>query len=203
MQFLASALHRGVACALLCLLLGTGVSRASEGTLGIFEDSRATSCNLSVSPGQTRTFYVVFAPEGSTRGGIYGMEFQVNTQNASGYLVMNEVASEESLIHLGTATSGGIGLAFGKCVSAVTIPIVRFDVLNLGSGAKDAPLFVGAHSRPSNANFPCALANLCDHPAYTAVCISGGVGVLNASTDVACGSGAQKKQWSRVKALYR
>lgn len=202
MQSLSSALRRSVPCALLSLLLATSPSLAGEGSLGIFEDSRATSCNLSISPGATRTFYVVFAPDGSTRGGIYGMEFQVNAQSANGYMVMNEALTVQG-IKSGNVLSGGATMGFGECKSGVTIPIVRFEVMNLGNGDTDAPLFVGAKSPPSNQLWDCPLANLCDNPIYTAVCVAGGVGVLNAGSDVACGSGAQKKKWSRVKALYR
>jgi len=203
MQSLSSALLSGVLLVSLCLSFAAPTSWAGEGSLGIFENTQASSCKLNVSPGDTRTFHVVFAPDGSTRGGVIGMEFQVDTQSASGYLVLNEVTSEHGLVTVGNATSGGLNVAFGECLNNVTIPLVRFDVINLGNGTSDAPLFVGAHSNPSNDLFECALANLCDAPAFTAVCIAGGVGVLNASSDVACGSGAQRKKWSRVKALYR
>jgi hypothetical protein len=176
---------------------------AGEGSLGIFEDAQATSCRLSLAPGATRTFYVVFLADGSTRGGIHGTEFQVNTRNASGYLLTNEALLVPGSNPVGNFLSGGVIIGFSECQNGATVPIARFDVTNLG-GAVDAPLFLGAKSPPSAPTFfYCPLANLCDHPAYTKVCISGGVGFLNASDEVACGSGAQMKEWSRVKAFYK
>ena len=145
----------------------------------------------------------MFLPDGDTRGGINALEFQVDPKNADGYMVMNEQLMVAGAISGGGALTGGISMAWADCVNELSIPVLEFQVLNLGQGAADAPLRVGARARPTNPEFACALARLCDGPAFTAICISGGQGVLNATSEVACGSGAQKKKWSRVKALYR
>jgi hypothetical protein len=204
MQLSSSALRHGIRIVLL-LLVAVAMPRggaASEGLLGIYSDLQATACDLAVPVGASRTFYVVFVPDGSTRGGIQGAEFQVDASEASGYLI----ASEESMGDIsvgGGAFSGGTSIGWAQCQSDLAIPVLKFQVLNVGSGASDAPLQVRARSNPTNPTFACALANLCDAPTFTQVCVSKGVGFLNATGDVACGSGAQKRKWSGVKALYK
>jgi hypothetical protein len=187
----------------ICLFVVVPVSQAGNGALGIFTDTSASNCDLSVARGQTRTFYVVFLPEGDTRGGINGVEFQVDPKYAGDYLVMGEQLAVAGAISEGQALAGGVTMAWAECNNELVIPVLAFQVLNLGNGASDTPLFVGARARPTNPNFNCALAILCDFPTHTSICISGGQGVLNATSEVSCGSGAHKKKWSRVKALYR
>jgi len=201
MRFLASALRHGMFALLLVCALTLPAS-AGEGQFGLFTNDRGTDCTLTVNSGATRTFYLLFEPQGGTRGGVIGFEFQIDASGASGYLMLSEQPNEMVMV-LGRALSGGTNLAWATCHSGTVIPVMTIQVMNLGSGAADAPLVIREHSSPSNPNFPCPLANLCDKPAYTTVCVSGGVGFLNATSDVACGSGAKKSQWTGVKALYR
>jgi hypothetical protein len=205
MHLSSSALRHGMLVALLLVLTLSAPceSLGSEGSLGIYSDPEASRCDLAVPSGATRTFYVVFVPAASTRGGIHGMEFQIDTSQATGYLIASEAPMDPSTVVLGRAFSGGLQIAWTECQSGLAIPVLSFQVLNLGSGASDAPLQVRAHGTPSNTMFDCAHANLCDFPTFTKVCVSNGVGILNATGDVACGSGAQKKKWTGVKALYK
>lgn len=197
------ALRHGLLTLCICSFLAVPISHAGNGAIAIFTDTNASSCDLNISVGAIQTFYVVMAPDGTTRSGITGVEFQVDPSKASGYLILGEQSMSNVTIELGTALSGGINLVWASCINDLTIPILQFQILNTGAGIVDAPLLVGAHSNPSNAIFPCALATLCDAPAFTSVCITGGQGILNASYEVSCGSGAQKRKWSRVKALYK
>ena len=161
-------------------------------------------CDLTVPPGTTRSFYVVFLPDGGTRAGISGAEFQLDTREAPGYLVTTPQFLNDPTVILGNPLSGGTIVTWNPdCRNGLAIPLMRFDVLNLGSGSANAPLYVREKNSPSNTNFPCALVNLCNAPVFSSVCVSSGVGFLNASGEVACGSGAQKRQWTGVKALYR
>jgi hypothetical protein len=205
MRPVPSALRHGLLTLWICSCIAVPISHAGNGAIGIFTDTNASACDLRVSPGRTTTFYVVLAPDGTTRGGITGVEFQIDASKASGYLVMGELPMSNVTIQLGSAFSGGMNLVWAECVSQLTLPILNFQILNTGGGITDAPLLVGAHSDAARRNplFDCPLVTLCDAPVFSLVCITGGAGILNSSFEVTCGSGAQRQKWSRVKALFR
>ena len=206
MQFRPSALRHGIVFGFLLGLLIPRGALCENGTLAIYSDRDARDCALAVPPGTTRNLFVVFVPEGATRSGIVGAEFRLDVSAASGYLMLSVQPLQEGMIgfpSIGDVLSGGATVAWAQCSNSLAIPLLQVQVMNLGAGAPDATLHIRARSNPSNASLDCPLITLCDAPHYSGVCIFGGVGVLNATSDVACGSGAQKKQWTGVKALYR
>jgi hypothetical protein len=195
---------RELALALLVVSLSAGVGAAqsaANGLLGIFFDTNGSKCDGTIPQGGMTTLYVLLAANGDTRGGIKGAEFRVSSES-TGYRFFGENISPIFNIHLGHLFTEGLNVAAPDCVNQVVVPMVSFQVQNLGGGS-DAVVSIEPRNPPSNSNFPCALVNLCDAPTYTAVCVRPGKAVLNPSGSVACGSGASSSEWGRVKELYR
>jgi len=59
-----------------------------------------------------------------------------------------------------------------------------------------------AGNPPSNASFPCPLVTLCDAPAFSSLCITGGSFLMN-PTGESCSVGVEEETWSGIKKLYR
>jgi hypothetical protein len=172
-----------------------------DGLLGVFFDPNAQNCAGDVPTAGSATLYLCFEPSGSASGGFTVAEFRIESSDAS-YAFQGWSSADASVIGdpLG---NGGADVAFADCQSGGTIAIGRFNVLNLGSGARDAELHVVAKRPPSNQFFPCPLVVLCDLPTATKICVEGGKTILNPSAPRPCGSGREQTEWSRVKSLYR
>ena len=195
---------RELALALLVVSISVGVAAAQgagNGLLGIFFDNNGSKCEGTLATGGLTTLYVLLAANGDTRGGIAGVEFQVEAET-SGLRLFGEHPLFPQPTLVGSALGNGIYLADKNCQSGVVVPILSFQVQNL-SGGSDAVVSIAPHSTPSNPEFPCALVNLCDAPAFTKVCVRPGKAVLNPTGSIACGSGAASSEWGRVKELYR
>lgn len=193
-----------VARALLVVFaLGFGASQASaqaNGLLSVYFDDQAGECSTTMSPGQTRTMYVVFTLDGDTRGGITGAEFRITVENGDGYVFMGEQAF--TLIKLGNALETGTNLSHGECFSGLNVALMRFQVRSV-SGGDDVVVRVEAHAEPRSPDlFPCPLVTRCDSD-FSIVCVLTGRAVINPTGSITCGSGAESTDWGRVKALYR
>jgi hypothetical protein len=66
----------------------------------------------------------------------------------------------------------------------------------------DAHMFVHQHTTPSNPNFLCPLVTLCDDPAFTKLCVTGGEAIFNPGAGHGCTVAVQQATWSGVKSLY-
>jgi hypothetical protein len=55
---------------------------------------------------------------------------------------------------------------------------------------------------PTNPQFACALLTLCDFPAFTKVCVTGGQFIINPSGRT-CTVAVEETTWGELKALYR
>ncbi len=184
-------------------LIGVAAAPATarNGMLGVFFDEYGGQCSSTLRQGGITQMYVVFMPEGDTRGGITGAEFRIDMQDADGYHVLG---SENLLpIGLGDPFGGRMTVATGDCLSNLAIPLVRFQVQNISGGSNAK--FVAKVGDPPSAptEFPCALIVLCDAPAFTKICVETGKAVLNASGSTLCGSNSESAEWSRIKELYR
>ncbi|UCE02078.1 MAG: hypothetical protein JSW67_12575 [Candidatus Latescibacterota bacterium] len=184
------------------LLVAVAHQAAAEGNglLGIYFDDRAGECETTASPGQARTAYVVFTPDGDTRGGVTGASFRITVENGDGFLFHSEVSIPP--IQVGDALGPGTVVAGGECLTGLTVPIMRFQAQALGGGT-DVILRIEAHEDPKVSGLPCPLMTLCDGPIYTKICVQTGRAVINPSGAVACGSSSESTDWGRVKALYR
>ncbi len=190
------------------LTIGPGLASIaqaqSSGVLGIYFDDRASKCSDTFSVGQSRTIWVMFLPEGDTRGGITTLEFRIVANGASGYSFSAPtlaLPTSGSLL-LGSVFEQGVNAASPNCETRQPLPVLKFTVLNL-SGSRDATLEIAERSPPLNHNFPCPLVTLCDGPVYTAVCITPDRAVLNPSGSLRCGIASEQSDWGRVKELYR
>ncbi len=88
-------------------------------------------------------------------------------------------------------------------------PLVLLGIVDLTSSlgfttnfANNQTVTVVGGAPPANPNFPCPLLVLCDSPAYTLFCVSGGQLIINPE-GVSCPVAVQVVTWSRVKGLYR
>jgi hypothetical protein len=187
------------------LTLGPGLASIaqaqSSGVLGIYFDDRASKCSDTFSVGQSRTIWVMFLPEGDTRGGITISEFRVVANGASGYSFSAPTLLSGSIL-LGSVFEGGVMAASPNCESRQPLPVLKFTVLNLGGG-RDATLEIAERIPPSNRDFPCPLVTLCDNPIFTKICITPDRAVLNPSGSLRCGIASEQSDWGRVKELYR
>lgn len=183
------------------LCLAASGARA-DGLLGVFFDTNGQSCAGNVPPASYAILYVVLQPEGSTYSGITGVEFRIDTSGASGYMFANESVISDG-IKVGNALSGGCNIAFSNCQSGGAIAVMSFQVLNGGTGNTDGAVRVAARQQPTNPNFACQLAVLCDAPEFTKVCVDAGFALLNPSGSRSCAGGRLPAEWSTVKELYR
>jgi hypothetical protein len=190
---------------LLLVAVAHQASAEGNGLLGIYFDDRAGECETTMSPGQARTAYVVFTPDGDTRRGITGAEFRITVENGAGYLIHSEKAL--MAVKLGDALISGTQMAHTECLPGLAIAIMQFQIQSL-SGGDDLTLRVEIHESPSNpAEFACQLVTGCKDPSdpalFPKVCVQTGRAVINSSGAVACGSSSESTDWGRVKALYR
>ncbi len=196
-------LHRHLRSCLLfavAWMLPVVAGAQTDGLLGIYFDRDASRCTGSISSGSSTTMYVVLVGEGATSSGITGAEFRIDASEARSYLFHSE--SGFGNLQLGSASEGW-NVAFLTCQSARVVPVMSFQVLNPGGAAADAILRVTKKTTPTNANFECSSAALCNSPVFTQVCVEGGKAVLNPATERPCGSSREEAEWSRVKGLYK
>ena len=186
---------------LAALALAVPVSVPADGLLSVYFDTNASRCAGDVPVAGVAMLHVLLVAEGATYGGITGVEFRIDTSNARSYLYQNE--DWLGAIRLGTALGDGVTMALGSCRTGSPIHLLSFQVLNPGSGAGDATLQVVPKRQPSNPNFACPLAVLCDAPVFSQVCVEGGRTILNPGAPRPCGSSRVDSQWTRVKELYR
>lgn len=171
-----------------------------NGMLGIFFDDYGSQCSASVPPGGVTQMYVVFLPDGDTRGGITGAEFRIDMQDADGYNVL----AWQSLLPIGLGDPFGdrINVATGECLSGLAIPLLSVQVQNV-SGGSNAKFVVRVGDPPSSpSEFPCPLVTLCD-TVHTTFCVLTGKAVINPTGGAECGSTSESAEWSRIKELYR
>ena len=183
--------------ALLAATVGRAV--ASNGMLGIFFDRYGQTCSATMRAGDIREMFVVFMPDGDTRGGITGAEFLIDKQGADGYNILG--TRTLLLTGLGDPFNGGINVVNGECLTDLAIPVlsVQFQSTFGGDNAK----FV-VKARRLSSEFPCALVTLCDGPPiFTIVCVETGKAVVNPTGGTVCGSNSESAEWGRIKELYR
>jgi len=177
-------------------------ARAGDGVFGVFFDRTGTNCSGTVPVASVATLHVVLLPQGSTFAGIMGAEFSITAAQNSTFLFQGE-SVESGAIQLGTALNGGTSIGFSTCHSGGTIPVLAFQVINLGGTARDVEMRVAAKASPSNPLLQCPVAVLCDDPQFTAICAGGARGILNPSVQQPCGAGRSAAGWDYVKDMYR
>jgi len=173
---------------------------ASDGLVGIFFDREGRSCSGDVPTASFATLYVVFQPAGATLSGITGGQFRIDNSDATGFLFQNVTYDPAVNAHIGDAFSGGVTLAGSSCMSG-NVVFLSFQVFNTGSGARDAVVRIVPIDQPTNPNFACTLAVLCD-ATYQQICVDGGLARLNPTSPIPC-SGRVDSEWTRVKELFR
>jgi hypothetical protein len=183
------------------LVLPSVAAAQADGLLGIYFDRDAFRCTGGIPSGSSATLYVLLVGEGATSSGATGAEFRIETGEARSYLFHAETGYGN--IQLGSAFSDGVNIVFGGCQTSRAVTLLSFQVLNPGGAAPDAILRVTRKNTPTNPNFPCVSAVLCDSPTYTQVCVEGGKAVLNPAAERPCGSAREEAEWSRVKELYK
>jgi hypothetical protein len=172
---------------------------ADDGQFGVFFDRNALQCTGTVASGGLATLYVVLVPSGATYAGIQGAELRV-TIGSSELLVAGE-SYDPGVVRFGDALGGGVTLGFAACKTGGVIPVLSFQVLATGA-ARDVEVRVTARPSPSNSNFQCPVAVLCD-ATHTAVCVGGGKAIVNPVTPRPCGATRESSEWTRVKEFYR
>jgi hypothetical protein len=180
------------------------VESESPGTLGVYFDALGQTCSASVTPFVPFTVYLMVLPSGITSCGITGAEFRLEGLPGSWYASVNELGSPPFV--LGNPITGGTNIVYSTCRSGPGpfVPLFRLDVLPT-TQVEDLALTVKAKSPTSNPMWTGPIVTLCDIPAYTAVDIDGGSGLINPTTPPPCQQtvAIQPATWSYMKALYR
>jgi hypothetical protein len=167
--------------------------------VGVFADRAGTRCNISASPFQLGTMYVL--ARGGSSCALSGAEFRIDGFPSDWQAWV--YPSPSTLISIGNPIAGGCNIAFANCLSTSPAPalVYRIDFLPT-SVVTNRVLRVDRHSSPACDLFCCPLWVLCDAPIFTKVCIPLFESRLNGNTDP-CTTGVEDASWSAVKAIYR
>jgi hypothetical protein len=180
-----------------------------EGTIAVYLDDAGTQCQAIIGNPVT-TGSVWMSLGGSTAAGITGVEFRIDNSNSSAY-PMNFTPDPAIVATIGNPFLGGVNLAFPTCQTGTggRVKLGQITILEQTHTA-DVSLTVRQNYTPSNPNFACALAVLCDEPYYTTVCVGATNSdhwraILNPSAGVSgdCQPVAvAPTSWSQLKSLY-
>ncbi|MFQ5600134.1 MAG: hypothetical protein ACE5G2_06230 [Candidatus Krumholzibacteriia bacterium] len=189
-----------VIATLLTLALFAG--SASGQSIGIFADPLSGSCNLTWDVGLPGTVFINAILGGAVTG-IRGAEFRIDGAPQSGTeaLYIN-TPNPLATIALGDPWGlPGASISFGTCQTGGSVNLYTVTVILLNPiPATDATISVVPRNPPTNPEFNCSLLNLCDDPAFTAVCVPGGQAFINSIRD--CTVAVEETTWSGVKSLY-
>ena len=193
-----------VAACVLCA--GAGV-QANDGSIAVYLDDAGTQCEGNINGGAVfGSIYMNLA--GATATGITGVEFRVDNSSPSSYMVSGSASPDANLV-IGDPFFLGVNEAFPTCQAGPRVKLFSLFILEQ-SHNPDVTLTVRQRYEPTNYQYPCALAVLCDAPFYTTVCVGAPNSdhwraVINPSAGVSgdCQPVAvQPTSWSTVKALY-
>jgi hypothetical protein len=188
----------------LVILLVLAPASAQSASIGLFSTPDCTSCNLDLSPGETKFVYVSALTEGLPDWVLWGggAEFRV-AGLPPGWVTVSIPNPQISLI-IGDPFDQGVLLGFpqlpqGTCVLLYTVVLWA----PLGQPQEDVALHVTARTPPSFPNYPCPWFTLYCGPAcdiFDPYCVGGGTLFINSSQT--CTVGVQQHTWSEVKSLY-
>ncbi|MFQ5599438.1 MAG: hypothetical protein ACE5G2_02660 [Candidatus Krumholzibacteriia bacterium] len=188
--------------AALVAVLALSAGSASGQSIGVFADPLSGSCNLAWSVGLPGTVFINAILGGSVPG-IRGAEFRIDGAPMSGSeaLYIN-TPNPLATIALGDPWSlPGASLSFGACQTGGSVNLYTVTVILLNPlAATDATIGVVPRNPPTNPQIDCSLLNLCDDPAFTAVCVGGGEAFINSGRD--CNVAVEEATWSGVKSMY-
>ena len=163
-----------VALTCACALVAGTSAQAADGTIGVYLDAAGTTCSAPfVGPIVIGSVWMNL--DGSTAGGMTGVEFRIDNSNQSAYPVSFSVDDTpgNGVVQLGNPFLGGCNIAFPSCQTGTAGRVHLGDLTILeNSVAADVFLTVRQHYTPNNDLYTCPLATLCDEPVYTAVCLS-------------------------------
>ena len=200
--------NRLFAFAAACVLAGSTRVQASDGSIAVYLDDGGTQCRGNVAGGPTSgSIWMNLA--GATAGGITGVEFRVDNSSPSSYMVSGNASPDANLV-IGDPFFLGVNEAFQTCQAGPRVKLFSLFIMEQ-SHNPDVTLTVRQRYEPTNYQYPCVLAVLCDAPVYTTVCVGAPNSdhwraVINPSAGVSgdCQPVAvQPTSWSTVKALYR
>lgn len=195
-----------VVCAAACLLAAGTAVQAADGSIAVYVDDAGTQCE-GIHGGGIMTGSIWMNLAGATASGITGTEFRVDNSDGASYFVNFDAVPGS--VYIGNIMLGGGNIAFGSCQTGTRVKLGTLSILELVH-TNDVSMTVRQKFEPSNEQFPCALAVLCDSPVFTKVCIGANNSdhwraVLNPSDGVSgdCNPVATvPTSWSTVKALF-
>ncbi len=204
--------NRLVTLAFATLVTGASAAHAvSNGSIAVYLDAAGTQCQGPISGTVIGSVWMNLG--GATSSGITGTEFRIDNSNSNAYSVSFS-ADPGVTISLGNAFLGGCNLAFAACQTGTSgrVKLGSLFIIELAS-SQDVLLTVRPHFTPSNPSpeLACALANGCDVPFYTQICVSAvdsdhWRAVINPTGAIAgdCQPVAvAPASWTAVKALYQ
>jgi len=180
----------------LAMALCLGVGSASAASIGIYADLAGNVCHGTIMPGVNPNLYVLALANGPAAGGITGAECRVDGL-PPGWMAF---ATANSGTALGNIMAGGGNVAFPTCMpgQAPNGMVLCWTVFVIPTTVV-GPTYLTVKQHSTTPTLPCPLVTLCDPPAYTPVCVSGGQFTINGGP---CTVAVQPSTWSKVKGLY-
>ena len=132
--------------------------------IGVFADPQAYSCNISVPPLSSGSFYVLVTLGSGDADCVTGAEFRL-TGFPTDWLVTSVVVDPGASVVLGDPLSGGANVAFGggrnRWNEGLAIRLLRVAFFATSS-ITDRRLEIERYTSPSNPDFPCPIVTMCD-----------------------------------------
>jgi hypothetical protein len=196
-----------VTCAAVGLLaIGVG-AQADDGSIGVYLDDAGTQCEAFIVSGVT-TGSVWMNLAGATSGGFTGVEFQIINSNTSAYTV--QFVPDPAALVIGDPFLLGANMAYPSCQTGTSgrLKLGQLVIIE-NTPTPDVSLTVRQRYTPSNEDFPCPLAFLCDS-FYSPVCLSPFNSDLWRATmnpsegisGVCLPVAVEQTTWTQVKSLY-
>lgn len=167
-------------------------------SIGLFSTPDCSSCNLTVPPGETRSFYASVVTAGLPNAGVVNAMFRI-TGLPSGWLTTVTPHPNANYVTGDLFGSGGSiefgdeGLS-GDCVTLYTIAVTNYN--------PQSNVVLRVERRLDPAGPPawqCRLVHLnCPCGPY---CVDGGVLFIN--SDEECTVGTARSTWTAMKELYQ
>jgi len=192
-----------------CILAAGASAQAADGIIAVYVDDAGTQCEGNIG-GPVTNGSVWMTLSGATAGGITAAEFRIDNSDNGAYSI-SFTPDPACNAAIGNAFLGGVTMAFPACQTGTGGRVKLGTILIIeNTHTADVTMTVRQAFTPSNPNYSCALAVLCDDPTYTSVCIGAQNSdhwraVLNPSDGVSgdCQPVAvAPTSWSQLKALY-
>ena len=172
---------------------------AQASSIGVYFDAAGTDCDTQVQPFVGfNTYILANLYADAAASGLTGAEFRVTGVDPAWFSTIS--GNPAAPIQFGNPLQTGCNIAFSQCQTGTGQVVLLYTVSIITLAPVPATtLRVLPRSPPSNSRFPCPLVTLCDAPAFSILCVSGGEAFINGGT---CAVSVSRTTWTAMKSLY-